>query len=80
MTRTVPTSLSLRLGAKVAKVRRSKGLTQERVEQLTGLHQGYLSRIEHGLILPGLETLVDLAKVFDTTVSRLLSGIEDGNE
>lgn len=77
MTRPAPTSLSLRLGAKIAKARRSKGLTQERVEELTGLHQGYLSRIEHGLIMPGLETLVALAKVFEVSLARLLSGIED---
>lgn len=80
MTRGTPTSLSLRLGAKISKLRRAKGLTQGQVEELVGLHPGHLSRIEHGVILPGLETLAAIAKVFEISLPRLVTGIteEDG--
>jgi transcriptional regulator with XRE-family HTH domain len=75
VTREKPTSLSLRLGAKIARLRRSKGLTQGRVEELIGLHPGHLSRIEHGVILPGLEVLAAISKVLEVTLPRLVSGI-----
>ena len=77
MTREKPTSLSLQLGAKIAKLRTSKGLTQKQLEELAGFHQGYISRVEHGLIQPELKGLFALAKVFGITPSKLLSGIED---
>ncbi len=77
MTREKPTSLSLQLGAKIAKLRRSKGLTQKQLEELAGFQQGYISRVENGLIQPGLEALAAVAKVFEITLPRLISGIED---
>ena len=77
MTREKPTSLTSRLGAKIAKLRRSKELTQKQVEEQAGFHQGYISRVEHGLIQPDLETLAAIAKVLETTLSRLVSGIEE---
>jgi transcriptional regulator with XRE-family HTH domain len=80
MTREKPTSLSLRLGAKISKLRRSKGLTQGRVEELTGLPAGYLSRIENGVILPGLEVLAGISKVLEVSLPRLVSGIVDDEE
>jgi transcriptional regulator with XRE-family HTH domain len=80
MTRGTPTSLSLRLGAKIAKLRHSKGLTQGQVEELIGLHPGHLSRIEHGVILPSLETLAAIAKVFEVTLPRLVTGITEDDE
>jgi hypothetical protein len=77
MTREKPTSLSLRLGAKISKLRRSKRLTQGRVEELTGLPAGYLSRIEHGTILPGLEVLASISKVLEISLPRLVTGITE---
>ncbi|MDX6460802.1 MAG: Helix-turn-helix domain [Acidobacteriaceae bacterium] len=77
MTREKPTSLTLRLGAKISKLRKSKGWTQKQVEEMAGFHQGYVSRIENGLLQPELEGLAVLAKVFGLNLSRLLSGIDD---
>ena len=77
MTREKPTSLTLQLGAKIAKLRRSKGLTQKQLEEMAGFHQGYLSRVENGLLQPELKGLAALAKVFGITLSKLFSGIED---
>jgi transcriptional regulator with XRE-family HTH domain len=80
MTRSVPTSLTQRLGAKIAKLRGSKGLTQAQAEQLIGSHQGYWSRVESGLIQPNLETLAAIAKVLGTTLPRLVTGIVEDEE
>ena len=77
MTREKPTSLTLQLGAKIAKLRRSKGLTQKQLEEMAGFHQGYLSRVENGLLQPELKGLAALAKSFGITLSKLFSGIED---
>jgi transcriptional regulator with XRE-family HTH domain len=77
MTREKPTSLTLRLGVKIAKLRKAKGLTQKQLEEAAGFHPGYISRVEHGLIQPELKGLAALAEAFGITLSRLMSGIED---
>jgi transcriptional regulator with XRE-family HTH domain len=77
MTRGNPTPLTLRLGAKVARLRRSKEWTQKQVEEMAGFHPGYLSRVENGLLVPELEGLSVLAKVLGMNLSKLLSGIDD---
>jgi transcriptional regulator with XRE-family HTH domain len=77
MTREKPTSLTVRLGAKIARLRKSKGLTQKQLEEAAGFHQGYISRVENGLIQPELESLAAITKVLGSTLSRLLSRIEE---
>lgn len=77
MTRENPTPLTLWLGAKIAKLRKSKRLTQQQLEASAGFHQGHISRIENGLILPDLKSLIAISKVLEMTVSKLLSGIDD---
>jgi len=80
MTREKPTSLSLQLGAKIAKLRRSKELTQKQVEESAGFHQGYISRVESGLIQPEWQSLAAIAKVLEVSLPRLISGIEDEDQ
>lgn len=80
MTRTVPTSLTARLGAKIAKLRKSKGLTQSQVEQAIGSHPGYLSRVESGRIQPELENLAAIAKVLGVSLPRLVTGIVEDDD
>jgi transcriptional regulator with XRE-family HTH domain len=75
MTRAVPTSLSQRLGNKIAKLRRAKGLTQAQAEQLIGSHPGYWSRVESGHIQPNIETLAAISKVLGVSLPRLVTGI-----
>jgi transcriptional regulator with XRE-family HTH domain len=76
MTRTSATSVSMQLGAKIANLRRKHRLTQKQVEASAGFHQGYISRIESGLIQPGFETLAAIAKVLGITLPKLVSGIQ----
>jgi len=77
MTRENPSTLGLRLGAKVAKLRKSKEWTQRQVEEMAGFHPGYLSRIENGLLQPELEGLAVIARVFGMNLSKLVAGIDD---
>jgi transcriptional regulator with XRE-family HTH domain len=80
MTRNKPTSLSLRLGAKIARLRRTKRLTQGYVEKATGLPAGYLSRIEHGFIVPGLEVLAAISSVLEVSLPRMVTGIVEDED
>ncbi|KRB82348.1 transcriptional regulator [Sphingomonas sp. Root710] len=45
----------------VARIRREKGLTQERLAELSGLSQQYLSGLERGNRNPTIVTLHELA-------------------
>lgn len=76
MTRETPKLLCLRFGAKLVKLRRARGLTQGQVEQMAGFQPGYLSRLENGLIDPGLDTVAKLATAYGLTISKLTAGID----
>jgi transcriptional regulator with XRE-family HTH domain len=53
-------------------VREQKSLSQRDVEQPTGLHRCYLSRVEHGHTAPSVQTLEKLAWAFDMPLYQLL--------
>jgi transcriptional regulator with XRE-family HTH domain len=48
------------------------------VEQRTGLWQNYISRVENGHIVPGLETLQRFAKALDVPLYELFYSGEQG--
>lgn len=50
------------VGRNFARLRREKGLTQERVEELSGFSQQYLSDLERGKRNPTIVTLYELAQ------------------
>ena len=49
------------VGANVARLRREKGFTQERLAELSGLSQQYLSGLERGQRNPTIVTLYEIA-------------------
>lgn len=49
----------------------AKGLKQEEIQKLTGLTQGYISRLSRGA-KPSLETVIKLAEVFEVTTDEVL--------
>jgi transcriptional regulator with XRE-family HTH domain len=51
------------VGENFARIRRAKGLTQERVEELSGFSQQYISDLENGKRNPTIVTLYELADV-----------------
>jgi transcriptional regulator with XRE-family HTH domain len=79
MTRDKPTSLSLKLGARIAELRSARGWTRVELEANAGFHAGYISRVERGLIQPELKALAAIAGVFGITLSRLFRDI-DGDD
>lgn len=50
------------VGRNFTRLRREKGLTQERVAELSGLSQQYLSDLERGRRNPTIITLYELAQ------------------
>ena len=62
------------LGKNLAKYRKSKGLTQEKLAELSELSNNYISNIENNYSIPSLETLMKLCEALKTTPDYLLLG------
>ena len=60
------------LGAHIAKIRRSKGYSQDRACLEAGLSRGALSKIESGRVEPKVSTLALIAITIDVPLRRLL--------
>jgi transcriptional regulator with XRE-family HTH domain len=58
------------------KVRTDKGLSQEELADLAGLHRTYISQIERGLKSPSLRSLEQIANGLGITLSELLRRLE----
>ena len=61
------------VGQNFARIRREKGLTQERVAELTGLSQQYLSGLERGRRNPTIVTLFEIASALGISHVDLVS-------
>lgn len=61
---------------KLQELRKQKGLTQEQLAQQLYVSRTAVSKWESGRGYPNLDSLTQLAKLFDTTVDALLSGEE----
>lgn len=47
----------VRIGKRIAELRKEKGLSQAKLAQLTGIHSSYIGQIELGKYDVGIETL-----------------------
>ncbi len=63
------------LGKRLAKARKAKGLTQEKLAEQTGLANNYISNIENNRSIPSLETLIKLCEALAITPNDLLLGV-----
>ena len=61
-----------RLGSHIAKVRKSKGYSQDRVYLEAGFSRGTMSKIENGLVNPQIYTLAKIAEILDVPLKRLI--------
>ena len=59
------------IGERIRKLREAKGISQEELEQRSGLLRCYISRVEHGHTVPSLETLERLAAALEIPLYRL---------
>ena len=64
------------LGCRIAKIRRSRGLTQEQLAELTDVTNNFISHIENSRSIPSLETVVKLCAALKVTPDALLLGAE----
>ena len=64
-----------RFGRNVSRLRRHKGLSQEGLAELAGLHRNYVGGIERGERNVGLRNILKLARALGISPSRLLRGI-----
>lgn len=60
-------------GARLKKIRKQQGFSQERLSEISGLHRTYISSLERGARNPTLSTLYVLAEALDVEVVCLVN-------
>ena len=58
-------------GKKLQQIRKSKGLTQEKLAELAGVHEKHISKLEIGYYKPSFDTLDKILKVLEVTPEEL---------
>ena len=53
--------------------RKSAGMSQERLAELSGIDLGVISRAEHLLRIPGMASILDMAHALDLDLAVLLA-------
>lgn len=61
-----------KLGAHIAKIRKQKGYSQDRIYLEGGFSRGTLSKIENGLSSPEVYTLARIAEVIGVPLKKLV--------
>lgn len=61
-----------KFGEYLRRIRKLKGLTLTKLEELSGVSNSYLSQVENGQFKPSVEILKKLAKVLDVPYIELL--------
>lgn len=69
--------MKLNLGENIRENRRRLGLTQEQLADRLGVSFQSVSRWETGTTYPDMETLPELAKLFDTTIDALVGYVPE---
>jgi transcriptional regulator with XRE-family HTH domain len=67
------------LGKRIARARKKKGISQNRLGELVGFSKGYVSRLEseeRGTKNPSAEMIGKVAEVLGVTTANLLDGLE----
>lgn len=59
------------LGLKIKEIRKQRKLTQEKLSELVGVDNGYISKLEIGQNFPTIGTLEKIANVLDVELSVL---------
>lgn len=72
--------LTHRFGVLVRQLRLEKGMSQERLAELCGLHRNYIGAIERAERTPSIVTADKLAKALDTNLSGLFLEIESNRD
>jgi transcriptional regulator with XRE-family HTH domain len=65
------------INKKIKQYRVEKGITLQRLAEMTHLTKGYLSRIENSLKAPPISTLVTISKALNIRISEVLGEMEE---
>lgn len=65
--------------ANLRRIRRERGLSQERLAHIADLHTTHVAKIERGEREPGLRTVSKLARALGVSASELFDGIDGRN-
>ena len=60
-------------GQAIQRIRKECGMTQEQLAEITGVASNSISRIERGLLMPALPTLIDICNALGTGADAVLS-------
>ncbi len=60
-------------GQVIQRIRKERGLTQEQLGELVDVAPNSISRIERGLLIPALPTLVDICNALGTGADSILA-------
>lgn len=69
---------SYEIGAKIHSLRKNKDLSLVKLGEHTGMSAGLLSKIERGLLIPTIPTLLRIATVFGVGLDHFFLGSEEG--
>ncbi len=68
--------LARRFGALVRRTRLERGLSQERLGELSGLHRNYIGAVERAERTPSIVNADKIASALGTTLSALFTELE----
>ena len=63
-------------GLRLRQLREQRGLSQERLAELSDFDRTYLSGIERGVRNPTLAVIASLAKALEMKLSELMEGVD----
>jgi transcriptional regulator with XRE-family HTH domain len=63
----------IKIGARIRRLRRQLGVSQGELGRRTGMQASYLSKVENGLVQPGLDNLDRIARALGVKLADLVS-------
>ncbi|MBR6162543.1 helix-turn-helix transcriptional regulator [bacterium] len=61
------------IGQRIKFLRERKGLTQEKLAELTGLSLDYIGKIEVNINKPGLKALIKISKALEVHIKEIFN-------